>query len=1453
MTTISKRAKVTSDKPAYESKEKTDSGFVWKYDPAHIIKRWDEKKKKLNYLEKNIEKLRKQYEKDLSSDDLRTRAESSIVGIIDDTAARIGNEDSVKEYDTYGVTTLKVKHLTIKGSKAIFKFIGKDQVKQDISTSNSKIIKVLKELIKGKKDNDFIFEIDGTKIWDRAVNRYLAKFDISAKDLRGFQANRLMKDVLKKKDWKEALDEVADIVGHKPATLKNQYLDPDLVAKYENKKKASISIRSDILPLNTSYDPGHVPQGYEDAEAAQSIGEQNINVDINKNVTNIKQNADQQVYPNLMIAWRILAPFLPQGSTLTSTYRTDFDQAKIILDFWGSWKWDGTPNEKNHGFFHTNFGTELGITDQELIAFDSRVAKKILTRKEIAKINTLQVKMSTYVPQGIPGEPTTKVAVAPIGESGHKYGIAFDVWGASGYQIKNAIKFINKNLGNIIQLASEPRIEIANNAIHVELSSSIRMPSTEDFKRTLSDFYLANPRAEKQIAKDQEIVKKNNMHLSIRAKLLPEDELWLHDIESKIPGIAKPKTQILNKDLITIPSESNSSLNINPGVKLNTLIYDAWRMLQPFLPRSARMTSGFRTPDDQKRILEMWWSRAGFTRNDPGFGDYMYAMPAKLRERNYIVGPIVTNAPYAHLKGSSLDISGANLYDIVDAVKEASNSGLPITLVPLVEEMNNCVHVNIHNAKYDAVALQSVLKNKGIRTASLSIRAVPLDPQSWKSDPNPHRLSRHQDYIMNPFGGNKIPQKQDMGALKEMYSGVHTTDDKKLAMIYANDRANQSDPPVVLEIETGGLKPHADVDAVAFMPVITTMYNDAVQHFDDMLKSKIEMYSDLQKSSAPGNFLDSFVNEIRKELENNTGNFDNETPSDVSGIISEQAKRADLNALSDFYPDDKKFMKALQDILKNGKVEQGFAAYVTNQYRYLEEIPDVRIMAAYTFKPFDSGDIRSDYEEESDKEQNESDPVKITYEDIDYGWLMNSVGFKEMWRNPHPIHLKNSRIQYHGTTMSRAKQILSEVPNFNKKASELDEKIPNEIPAVEDPKNPHGVGTEMGFGIDDLPGDWFEKSPMFVERTDIPEYEIHDISEQEAKNMIKEEPTKFFYRGLHKTFPMLELEAMRNLIETNAKFFFVFRYHDREEAGFKDMIERAAELLSQQDVRAFFYYHLHHTFPELGRGAIIQLIDTNPDSFFDFGLQKDYPDFEESANAARNIKDPNKVELEQPEWVKNDPGQSISIREKNAMERPFDDNIIKYDGIPHDAVEILRTLPGTINITDTTVIGEIQVSKDPEVVIEWHLIDNSKYATRSAEKYLASIVVAKRYKPGYSERSTIYNCSDSDALIIARDIKSELEDPDFINELIDNVVSIVEEKKQEQDAFKRLNNLNLEKKLSKRASDYVPQITLTAEEKQIFDLLNDVKDYYKLPIELRAVGGYVRDKLIESGIVNNKK
>ncbi|KKM79151.1 hypothetical protein LCGC14_1352780, partial [marine sediment metagenome] len=693
---FSKRAKVTSDKPAYTKKEKTDTGHVWHYSPEHVEKRWKEKKEKMKKLEKDLAKFRKEYEKDLTSDDEKTRAIAAVIGIIDDTSMRIGNEKSAKEEGTFGATTLKVKHIKVSGGKIKFDFPGKGAIEQHVELKNAKVIKVIKDLMKGKKANDFIFEIDGKKIWDRTVNRYLEPHGISAKDLRGFHSNRIMKEILKKKDWKDALEEVAEIVGHEPSTLKNQYLDPELVEKYEGKKKkAYISIRAEEelpkLPIDTTVESleEEGPIIMTDPSAFQHLVKQ---VDIYKNI----QNFGKRLYikdPSIMAAWRIIAPFLPDEATLTSAYRDEHYQGEIILQFWKSWGlkkdgssgWLGFDKELREwkGFYYTNFNDDLGISGRSvyMLYHNAKVVKNPWTRGQRWVLDTMVDKINNETPPNL-----DKPDVAKIGKSAHQKDIAFDIGGpgVSRPEIEKRVLDVVRLFPQAIQL-SLVKYELANNIVHVKMSRSVLAPSAQEYATKLNEY----------LSEDEKLVKMQVCipQLSKHAKLTVEDAEWLEGVVSKRISLRAPSRTGLD-----------TGSQIEKGVKTNPLILDAWQTLKPFLPPGARMTSGSRTPEDQKRVLDNFWYKATGQRVSRHLwddADTWNRISVLLKQRyGLMVGPPQTERRYTHLKGNSFDISGADLNDIAYAVKKVSrDKGFPVQLHPVVELENNAVHVNIISAQ----------------------------------------------------------------------------------------------------------------------------------------------------------------------------------------------------------------------------------------------------------------------------------------------------------------------------------------------------------------------------------------------------------------------------------------------------------------------------------------------------------------------------------------------------------------------------------------------------------------------------------------------------------------------------------------------------------------------------------------------------------------------------------
>ena len=227
----------------YNIFEKKVQKFIPPQKPTEkeLKKRWDKKRSAIKNLSKNISKLKTQITKDLSSSDERTLLIASIAKIIEMTGERVGNSNSA-ENGHHGISNLTNKHVSINGSTITLKYTGKSGVNHDNSIKNKKIATILKELKKRNKGYLFITK-DGKQIKAREVNSYLSKFNITSKDLRGYKANKLMREKLSKlkktkdikeikKNFNETLREVAAIIQHTPSILRSAYLLPEIEETY---------------------------------------------------------------------------------------------------------------------------------------------------------------------------------------------------------------------------------------------------------------------------------------------------------------------------------------------------------------------------------------------------------------------------------------------------------------------------------------------------------------------------------------------------------------------------------------------------------------------------------------------------------------------------------------------------------------------------------------------------------------------------------------------------------------------------------------------------------------------------------------------------------------------------------------------------------------------------------------------------------------------------------------------------------------------------------------------------------------------------------------------------------------------------------------------------------------------------------------------------------------------
>ncbi len=254
----------------YKSKKKLDTGtVVYEYSDKQIAERHKGKARRYESLAGDIEKLRKKVKADLKSDDLETKMTALAVGLIDETFERVGNPASAKGEKSedgeghYGVTGWTKSHVSFGSGSATIKYVGKSGVDHEKKVTDKALVSALKEAHKAAEGKDGrIFEYEGGVVSAEKVNGYLEEFDVSAKDLRGYHANRLMQEALKaarskggklpedkkerekklKDEFKKALETTSEDVGHESATLRSQYLIPSMEEQFMKDGKVESSL-----------------------------------------------------------------------------------------------------------------------------------------------------------------------------------------------------------------------------------------------------------------------------------------------------------------------------------------------------------------------------------------------------------------------------------------------------------------------------------------------------------------------------------------------------------------------------------------------------------------------------------------------------------------------------------------------------------------------------------------------------------------------------------------------------------------------------------------------------------------------------------------------------------------------------------------------------------------------------------------------------------------------------------------------------------------------------------------------------------------------------------------------------------------------------------------------------------------------------------------------------------
>jgi len=234
------------------------------YTTEHKINATNKKFGNLSLLVSLIPKLDKVLEEDSKLGDYdKNKILSTITKIILITGIRAGKEFHVTRNKSYGITSLRKKHIKFNDEKkeVILKFKGKSNIIHTHKINNEYIFNHLKNIYKLKLSNDdddklFLYydkqNKEVKKINEFDLNDYLHNKihpDIVIKDLRTYLVNYLLiSSLLKnttlkitkqskpklKKFIKQEIEKVAEYIQHTPSICKNSYIYPPIIEKFLN-------------------------------------------------------------------------------------------------------------------------------------------------------------------------------------------------------------------------------------------------------------------------------------------------------------------------------------------------------------------------------------------------------------------------------------------------------------------------------------------------------------------------------------------------------------------------------------------------------------------------------------------------------------------------------------------------------------------------------------------------------------------------------------------------------------------------------------------------------------------------------------------------------------------------------------------------------------------------------------------------------------------------------------------------------------------------------------------------------------------------------------------------------------------------------------------------------------------------------------------------------------------
>jgi DNA topoisomerase I len=179
----------------------------------------------------------------------RKKVLATVVHLLETTLIRVGNDDYAKQNNSYGLTTLKNRHVAVDGNEVRFRFTGKSGKQWSLRVRDRRVAKIIRacQELPGQELLQYLDETGKSQdVTSTDVNEYLREItgkDFTAKDFRTWAGTVLAAMALRelesfdtaaqaKRNLRAAIEKISVRLGNTPTICRKCYVHPQVLNSY---------------------------------------------------------------------------------------------------------------------------------------------------------------------------------------------------------------------------------------------------------------------------------------------------------------------------------------------------------------------------------------------------------------------------------------------------------------------------------------------------------------------------------------------------------------------------------------------------------------------------------------------------------------------------------------------------------------------------------------------------------------------------------------------------------------------------------------------------------------------------------------------------------------------------------------------------------------------------------------------------------------------------------------------------------------------------------------------------------------------------------------------------------------------------------------------------------------------------------------------------------------------